>query len=59
MEESLDAGFQVFGKNGGGTGIGSAEVRPIKVILSQLKRVNDWLDRMVSKQDEVITEAVD
>ncbi|KAL7587134.1 hypothetical protein Lser_V15G39113 [Lactuca serriola] len=59
VEESLDAGFQVFGKNGGGTGTGSAEVGPIKVILSQLKRVNDWLDQMVSKQDEVMTGAVD
>ena len=47
MEESWDASFQVFGKNGGGSGIDSAEVGPIKVILSQLKRVNDWLDRMV------------
>lgn len=55
VEESLDAGFQVFGKNNG-TG---SEVGPIKVILSQLKRVNDWLDRMVSKQDEVMTGAVD
>ncbi|KAF5802804.1 hypothetical protein HanRHA438_Chr06g0273071 [Helianthus annuus] len=55
VEESLDAGFQVFGKNSGN----SSEVGPIKVILSQLKRVNDWLDRMVSKQDEALTGAVD
>lgn len=52
VEESLDAGFQVFGKN-------ISEVGPIKVILSQLKRVNDWLDRMISKQDEALTGAVD
>ncbi|KAI7730484.1 hypothetical protein M8C21_019564, partial [Ambrosia artemisiifolia] len=55
VEESLDAGFQVFGKNSSN----SSEVGPIKVILSQLKRVNDWLDRMVSKQDEALTGAVD
>ncbi|XP_076950735.1 uncharacterized protein LOC143623778 [Bidens hawaiensis] len=55
VEESLDAGFQVFGKNS----VNSSEVGPIKMILSQLKRVNDWLDRMVSKQDEALTGAVD
>ncbi|KAI3801895.1 hypothetical protein L1987_30012 [Smallanthus sonchifolius] len=55
VEESIDAGFQVFGKNSAS----SSEVGPIKVILSQLKRVNDWLDRMVSKHDEALTGAVD
>ncbi|XP_071692671.1 uncharacterized protein [Rutidosis leptorrhynchoides] len=55
VEESLDAGFQVCGKNSAN----SSELGPIKVILSQLKRVNDWLDRMISKQDEALTEAVD
>ncbi|XP_076884668.1 uncharacterized protein LOC143533927 [Bidens hawaiensis] len=55
VEESLDAGFQVFGKNS----VNSCEVGPIKVILSQLKRVNDWLDRMVSKQDKAMTGAVE
>ncbi|KAI3811119.1 hypothetical protein L1987_20836 [Smallanthus sonchifolius] len=55
VEESIDAGFQVFGKNSAS----SSEVGPIKVILSQLKRVNDWLDRMVSKQDKALTGAVD
>ncbi|KAL8206208.1 hypothetical protein R6Q57_009759 [Mikania cordata] len=55
VEESLDAGFQVFGKNSAN----SSEVGPIKVILSQLKRVNDWLDCMISKQDEALTGAVD
>ncbi|KAI7742390.1 hypothetical protein M8C21_033276, partial [Ambrosia artemisiifolia] len=55
VEESLDAGFQVFGKSSAN----SSDVGPIKVILSQLKRVNDWLDRMISKQDEALTGAVD
>nr|XP_043612821.1 uncharacterized protein LOC122584822 [Erigeron canadensis] len=55
VEESLDAGFQVFDKNSPS----SSEVGPIKMILSQLKRVNDWLDCMISKQDEVLSGAVD
>lgn len=49
IEESLDAGFRVFGK---GSSDGGIECRPIAAVLSQLKRVNDWLDRVVSKQDE-------
>ncbi|KAJ9548796.1 LOW QUALITY PROTEIN: hypothetical protein OSB04_021339 [Centaurea solstitialis] len=57
VEESLDAGFQVMGKNC--SAANGYEVGPIKVILSQLKRVNDWLDRMISKQDEVLTGAVE
>ncbi|CBI28115.3 unnamed protein product, partial [Vitis vinifera] len=28
-------------------------------ILSQLKRVNDWLDRVASKQDELLTEKIE
>ncbi|KAL3839393.1 hypothetical protein ACJIZ3_023984 [Penstemon smallii] len=55
VEDSLDAGFRVFGKsipsavNGG----------PIAAILSQLKRVNDWLDRAVSKRDEMLMEKIE
>ncbi|KAL8517592.1 hypothetical protein ACS0TY_015737 [Phlomoides rotata] len=48
VEESLDAGFRVFGKGKAATS-GS-----LAVVLSQLKRVNDWLDRVVSKRDEVL-----
>lgn len=60
VEESLDAGFQVMGKNCVAAANNSCyEVGPIKVILSQLKRVNDWLDSMISKQDAVLTGAVD
>lgn len=47
VEDSLDAGFQVFGK-------GSSDGGPIAAVLSQLKRVNDWLDRVVSKQDDLL-----
>ncbi|CAI9765927.1 unnamed protein product [Fraxinus pennsylvanica] len=50
VEESLDAGFQVFGKNNPKNLHGG----PIAAIVSQLKRVNDWLDREVSKKDELM-----
>ncbi|CAI9779818.1 unnamed protein product [Fraxinus pennsylvanica] len=50
VEESLDAGFQVFGKNNAKNLHGG----PIGAIVSQLKRVNDWLDREVSKKDELM-----
>ncbi|THF95525.1 hypothetical protein TEA_002087 [Camellia sinensis var. sinensis] len=52
VEESLDAGFRVLGKCSSDTvGLDSG---PITVVLSQLKRVNDWLDRVVSKEDEFL-----
>ncbi|KAG5564637.1 hypothetical protein RHGRI_000731 [Rhododendron griersonianum] len=51
VEESLDAGFRVFGK---GSSDGGIDCRPIAAVLSQLKRVNEWLDRVVSKQDELL-----
>lgn len=53
VEESLDAGFRVFGKSNLGGGLNCG---PIAAILSQLKRVNDWLDRVVSRRDEVLVE---
>lgn len=51
VEESLDAGFRVFAAAGGGLNRG-----PVAAILSQLKRVNDWLDRVVSRRDEMLME---
>ncbi|KAL6974351.1 hypothetical protein U1Q18_028534 [Sarracenia purpurea var. burkii] len=52
VEESLDAGFQVLGKcTSDNSGL---DCGPIAVLLSQLKRVNDWLDRVMSKHDEVL-----
>ncbi|CAL5339351.1 unnamed protein product [Camellia sinensis] len=52
VEESLDAGFRVFGKcSSDSVGLDSG---PITVVLSQLKRVNDWLDHEVSKEDEFL-----
>lgn len=49
-EESLDTGFQVFEKNNAKNLHGD----PIGAIVSQLKRESDWLDREVSKKDELI-----
>ncbi|PIN02294.1 hypothetical protein CDL12_25194 [Handroanthus impetiginosus] len=54
VEESLDAGFRVFGKCN--PAAASGDCGPIAAILSQLKRVNDWLDRVVSKRDELLME---
>ncbi|KAG6412699.1 hypothetical protein SASPL_125384 [Salvia splendens] len=53
VEESLDAGFRVFGKSATGNG-GGLDCGPMATILSQLKRVNDWLDRVVSRRDGVL-----
>ncbi|CAI9100273.1 OLC1v1037237C1 [Oldenlandia corymbosa var. corymbosa] len=54
VEESLDAGFRVFEKCPTGANAGGPNNGPIAAILSQLKRVNDWLDHVVSKRDELI-----
>ncbi|KAL7189577.1 hypothetical protein ACSBR1_039264 [Camellia fascicularis] len=56
VEESLDAGFRVFGKCNSDGGL---DCGPIAAVLSQLKRVNDWLDRMVSKQNELLTRKIE
>ncbi|KAE7998785.1 hypothetical protein FH972_003294 [Carpinus fangiana] len=56
VEESLDAGFKVFGD--GGKSI-SLDGSSIAVVLSHLKRVNNWLDLVVSKGDELLTEKVE
>ncbi|KAK3041625.1 hypothetical protein RJ639_001435 [Escallonia herrerae] len=57
VEESLDAGFQVFGKCTGSDG--GLSCGPIAAILSQLKRVNDWLDHVISQQDDSMTEKIE
>lgn len=60
VEESLEAGFRVFGEcaTDGGKSI-SLDGSSIAVVLSQLKRVNNWLDLVVSKGDELLTEKVE
>ncbi|KAL6575130.1 hypothetical protein OROMI_012415 [Orobanche minor] len=57
VEDSLDAGFRVCVKKCGPDG--GPDCGPIAVILSQLKRVNDWLDRVASKRDEVVMEKIE
>ncbi|CAK9186686.1 unnamed protein product [Ilex paraguariensis] len=54
VEQSLDAGFQVFDKCT--TSNSALHCGPI---LSQLKRVNSWLDRVVEKGDELLTEKIE
>ncbi|KAK7388764.1 hypothetical protein VNO78_23591 [Psophocarpus tetragonolobus] len=60
VEESLDAGFKVFG---GFTADGKKALPldggSIAVVLSHLKRVNAWLDRVVSKGDDSLTEKIE
>lgn len=60
VEESLDAGFRVFRESkADGCSMLPPECGPIAAILSQLKRVNEWLDRVASKQDELLTEKIE
>lgn len=60
VEESLDAGFRVFKESKTDSCcMLPPECGPITAILSQLKRVNDWLDRAASKQDELLTENIE
>ena len=58
VEKSLDAGFRAFGKSATGSS-GGLDCGPMATILSQLKRVNDWLDRVVSKRNGVLMDKVE
>ncbi|KAF2304573.1 hypothetical protein GH714_033692 [Hevea brasiliensis] len=60
VEDSLNAGFRALG----GCTIDGSKPLPFNFssvagILSQLKRVNDWLDRVVSKGDEFLDEKIE
>ena len=59
VEEAIDAGFRVFGESGSDGRRLSLDCGSIATVLSQLKSVNEWLDRVVSRSDEVITGKVD
>lgn len=63
IEESLDAGFRVFGDCSGGSSGGGKSLNldcsSVAAVLSHLKRVNDWLDRVASKQDKTLMEKID
>ncbi|XP_074269126.1 uncharacterized protein LOC141592390 [Silene latifolia] len=60
VEESLDAGFRVFNEchNNGNSKI-PFQGGSIAAILSQLKRINDWLDLVVKKRDQMLSEKIE
>ena len=60
VEESLDAGFKVFGQcSADGKKPLPLDGGSIAVVLSHLKRVNAWLDRVVSKENDSLTEKIE
>lgn len=59
VEECLDAGFNVFVEPSEGDRVGPADCGPLAAALSKLKRINDWLDHVVSKKDEDLTEKIE
>ncbi|MCD7459972.1 hypothetical protein HAX54_042465 [Datura stramonium] len=59
VEESLDAGFRVFKNCSLASDGASSNCGSITAILSQLKRVNSWLDRVVSKKDEQLIQKIE
>ncbi|XVF49237.1 hypothetical protein PTKIN_Ptkin03bG0252500 [Pterospermum kingtungense] len=60
IEESLDAGFRVLGESAsGGCKTLPLDCGSIAAVLSQLKRVNDWLDKAVSNGDEPLANKVE
>ncbi|RDX60587.1 tRNA (guanine(37)-N1)-methyltransferase 2, partial [Mucuna pruriens] len=60
VEESLDAGFKVFGEcTADGKKALPLDGGSIAVVLSHLKRVNAWLDRVVSKRDDSLIEKIE
>lgn len=63
VEESLDAGFRALGErstNGDKTVL-PMDCGSVAAVLSQLKRVNEWLDRVgvASSRDEPLTEKIE
>ncbi|XP_075517455.1 uncharacterized protein LOC142551880 [Primulina tabacum] len=54
VESSLDAGFQVFGKCTPASTGALNNCGSIAAILSQLKRVNNWLDCIMTEQGDVL-----
>ncbi|GAB4828348.1 hypothetical protein Ancab_035345 [Ancistrocladus abbreviatus] len=59
VEESLDAGFRVFGESSNGSRKLSLQGGSIAQILSQLKRINDWLDLVGSKRGQLLNEKIE
>ncbi|XP_065848445.1 uncharacterized protein [Euphorbia lathyris] len=60
VEESLDASFQALGgrSRDGGKKLPLSS-SSIAAILSKLKRVNDWLEQVVSKEDDVLMKKIE
>lgn len=59
VEESLDAGFRVFKNCSLASDGASSNCGSITAILSQLKRVNSWLDLVVLKKDEQLIQKIE
>ncbi|KAL1325977.1 hypothetical protein HN51_036021 [Arachis hypogaea] len=61
VEESLEAGFKVFGDCGadGKRALLPLDGGSIAVVLSHLKRVNAWLDRVVSKENDSLSDKIE
>lgn len=60
IEESLGAGFRVLGEcASGGNKTLPLDCGSIAAVLSQLKRVNDWLDKAASNGDEPLVDKVE
>ncbi|XP_057537938.1 uncharacterized protein LOC130815472 [Amaranthus tricolor] len=60
VEESLDAGFRVMNECGNsGSKKLPIECGSIAAILSQLKRINDWLDVVVKKRDQALSDKIE
>ncbi|XP_044464509.1 uncharacterized protein LOC123195021 [Mangifera indica] len=60
VEELLDAGFRVFGEGEiNGSVTLPMDCGSIAVVLSQLKRVNEWLDSEVSSKDDTLSTKIE
>lgn len=60
VEESLEAGFKVFGEcTTEGKKALPLDGGSIAIVLSHLKRVNAWLDRVVSKGNDSLTDKIE
>ncbi|CAN4096364.1 unnamed protein product [Withania somnifera] len=59
VEESLDAGFRVFKNCSLDSDGASSNCGSITAILSELKRVNSWLDLVVLQKDEQLIQKIE
>lgn len=59
VEEAVDAGFRVFGERNTDGGKLPLDNGSIAAVLSHLKRVNEWLDQLVSKRDRLLNGKID